>query len=196
MCTALPRPSSRSGSNSRRYASRTMSWVALKNATIPASHMIVCRSYAGCQRPDTHHRHDQRQLRHQHPAPAATQKRQLITIQQRGPDELPDVRQLNQRKQSDLLEIDPFAAQPARYQLNQEEERQSRRESGEGADDDATVEDPSQERLVGAAPPLLRPDQSRKFSNCSGISSLASRNIAITSWRSSRFLPVIRIFSP
>ena len=35
-------------------------------------------------------------------------------------------------------------------------------------------------------------DQSRKFSNCSGMPKSSALHLAITSWRSSRFLPVTR----
>ena len=153
------------------------------------------RLKAGLWMPLAHQsdRREQAYLSDEHPAASAAQQRQLITIEQRGPRELPDVRQLDQRQQADLFEIDALAAQPTRHQLNQEEERQPGRKAGEGTDDDAAVRNPAQDGIG-----LLHrvADQSRKFSNCSGMSSSASRNIAITCWRSSRFLPVIRIFSP
>jgi len=38
--------------------------------------------------------------------------------------------------------------------------------------------------------------QSRKLSNCSGTPTSALRSMAMTSWRSSRFLPVTRSLSP
>ena len=63
-------------------------------------------------------------------------------------------------------------------------------ERGRGGERPQAALSPAQRRPG----PLRRagPDQSRKFSNCSGMPKSSALHLAITSWRSSRFLPVTR----
>ncbi len=74
------------GSSSRRYASSTMSCVALKNATMTASHRIDRRSVVWMPLTHQHDRREQAYLSDEHPAASPPQQRQLITIEQRGPE--------------------------------------------------------------------------------------------------------------
>jgi hypothetical protein len=69
-------------------------------------------------------RQQQTDLREQHPAAPATEW-QAVAIEQRRPEELPGVGKLDQREETDDLEVDAVAAQPGRQQVQQEVERQA-----------------------------------------------------------------------
>ena len=53
-----------------------------------------------------------RDLHHQHPATAQTQKRQAYRVQEWRPDKFPSVGKTNQGKQANGLQINLFEAQP------------------------------------------------------------------------------------
>ncbi len=105
----------------------------------------VERGLQQAERRDRRHEHE---LGRQHPAAAAPEQRERIAVHQRGPHELPRVRQLDQREQPDRLEIDMLGAQPRRQQVDQQVEWQPRGESGKDADQHPPVE----ERLAPGLP--------------------------------------------
>ena len=103
----VPRPSSASGRISRRNASSTMSWLALKNATVAASARSPRCRRCGSRRAEQRDRREQRDLRDEHPAAPAAEQRQRVAVEQRRPQELPRVRKLDQREEADRLRSTP-----------------------------------------------------------------------------------------
>ena len=81
------------------------------------------------------------ELRDQHPAAAPAERGERVAVEQRRPQELPRVRQLDQREEPDRLQVDVLRAQPRRQQVDEQVERQARRESGEDADQHPPVEE-------------------------------------------------------
>ncbi len=104
----------------------------------------------GIQHAEQWYRHEQRQLRDEHPAATAAEQRHRVAVEQRRPEELPRVRELNQREEADRLQVDAGRAQPRGQQVEQQIERQSRRETGEDADEHPPVEKRLAPRLVRA----------------------------------------------
>ena len=68
--------------------------------------------------------------------------------------------------------------------LTHEEEEESAHEGESAHSNPVRERRPATLRVVRA--------QSRKFSNCKGIPKSSALHLAMTSWRSSRFLPVTR----
>ena len=84
------------------------------------------------------------QLREQQPAapaarPPAGQARD-VAVHQRRPQELPRVRELDQREQADFLQVHALGAQPGLYEVDEREEGQTRREAQEHADQHVRVQ--------------------------------------------------------
>ena len=92
-------------------------------------------------------RQEQKHLRHEHPAAPAPEKRQRIAVHQRGPRELPRVRQLDQREEADRLQVDLLGAEPRGQEIEEQVERQSRRESRRDADQHPAIEERLAPRL-------------------------------------------------
>ena len=76
----------------------------------------------------------QADLGQQHPAASAAEAGHAVAVEQRRPEELPGIGKLDQREEADGLEIDAFAAQPGRQQVEQQVERQAGGKPGEDAD--------------------------------------------------------------
>ena len=75
------------------------------------------------QKADRGDRDHQRYLRCEHPASAASKKRQCVPIHDRRPQKLPGIWHLYEREEADLRESNAFGAQPSRHELNQDVER-------------------------------------------------------------------------
>jgi hypothetical protein len=56
---------------------------------------------------------------------AAGHDRQREAVDQRRPEELPRIGQLDQREKAERLQVDAFGAQPRRQQVEKEVERQA-----------------------------------------------------------------------
>src|SRR5574343_38421 len=76
----------------------------------------------------------QADLGDQHPTPATAEAGNAETVQQRRPEELPGVGELDQREETDCLQIDTLTAQPGWQEVEQQIERQAGRKAGEDAD--------------------------------------------------------------
>ena len=96
--------------------------------------------------PEQRDRREQQELRDEHPTAAPSQHGKRVAVEQRRPQELPCVRQLDQREEADRLQVHLLRAQPRGQQIDEQIERQARREAGEDADQHPPVE----ERLAPA----------------------------------------------
>ena len=83
---------------------------------------------------------EQQDLRHQHPAAPPAEKSDVVAIHHRRPEKFPGVRQLDQGKQSDGLQVHVLGAQPGGNQTDENEERQTGTEAGKNADQHAPRE--------------------------------------------------------
>jgi hypothetical protein len=79
-------------------------------------------------------------LRDQHPSAASAEQRQRVAIEQRRPQELPGIRNLDQREKTDRLQVDAAGTKPGGQQADQQVQRQPGREAGEDADQHPPVE--------------------------------------------------------
>jgi hypothetical protein len=70
-------------------------------------------------------RGDEQELRDEHPAAATAERRKGVAIHERRPEELPRVRQLDQREEADRFEVHVLRAQPRGQQVDEEIERKA-----------------------------------------------------------------------
>ena len=109
--------SSSSGSTSRRYASSTMSWLALKNATARGEVRDRAQIALGSEAPERRRSTTSRQLRHQHPAAPPAEQRRARSGPSAATTGTSTCRQLDQREEADRLQIRAVRAQPRRQRL-------------------------------------------------------------------------------
>jgi hypothetical protein len=92
-------------------------------------------------------REDQRGLREQKPALAASQERRNVPVQERRPHELESVRDSNEREEADRLEVDLHVVHPDGEGPAREQEREPGDESQEKVDQHPLAADDLEQRL-------------------------------------------------
>ena len=102
------------------------------------------------ERAEPRDHHEQAELGDDHPAPAPTEHRNHVPIEQRRPEEFPGVGKLDQRERADRLQADALGAQPGRHEVQQDVQRQPRAEAREDADQHPPREQRRPDRGLGA----------------------------------------------